>query len=217
VPPPPTSGEQYEGGIKTEFFGGRLRATLAYYDLTKTNIATPYLRNPSFAILTGAARSRGSEIDITGEILPGWNIIATYTNMDARVTKSNDTGGFSPAVGDRLYSTSRNMGSLWSTFEIQEGDLKGFKFGGGVTLRDGQTGCCNFLAPALDIPGYATVDLLAAYSRNVGNAKITAQLNVNNLLDKHYFSSTQNYRAFNVGYVDFGQPRMFMGSISVQY
>ena len=36
-----SSAEQYEAGIKTEFFGGRLRATLAYYDLTKTNVATP--------------------------------------------------------------------------------------------------------------------------------------------------------------------------------
>jgi iron complex outermembrane recepter protein len=44
-PAPPTTAEQYEGGIKTEFFGGRLRATLAYFDLTKTNIATPIPSN----------------------------------------------------------------------------------------------------------------------------------------------------------------------------
>jgi iron complex outermembrane receptor protein len=70
---PPTSGQQYEGGIKTEFCGGRLRATLAYYDLTKTNVPTrdPDPTHQGFSIVTGAVRSRGPELDITGEILPG--------------------------------------------------------------------------------------------------------------------------------------------------
>ncbi|NOS76055.1 MAG: TonB-dependent receptor, partial [Methyloglobulus sp.] len=214
-PVPPTGAEQYEGGIKTEFFNGRLRATLAYYDLTKTNIANALPFPPNVYSLTGAARSRGPEIDIQGEILPGWNLIGTYTNMETRVLKASDTSGFSPLEGSRLWGVSRNVGSLWSTYEVQNGDFKGFKFGSGVTLRDGQTGCCS--KPASSIPGYATVDLLAAYSREIGKAKVTAQLNVNNLLDKHYFSSHQLYRDFNEGYVEYGQPRTFMGSITVQY
>jgi iron complex outermembrane recepter protein len=213
---PPTSAEQYEGGIKTQFFGGRLRATLAYYDLTKTNIATSDLAHPGFSLVIGAARSRGPELDIQGEILPGWNVIATYTNIDARVTNSNDA--FPPA-GSRLYNVPRNSGSLWNTYEIQEGDFQGFKFGGGVTLRDGESGCCDL--PAFKIPGYATVDLLASYSRQLGDAKVSVQLNVNNLLDKHYFSGINTSGAglpsLQAGYVDFGQPRTFMGQVSVQY
>jgi iron complex outermembrane recepter protein len=215
-PAPPTGAEQYEGGIKTEFFGGRLRTTLAYYDLTKTNIATPIPGDPfGHYVLTGAVRSRGPELDITGEILPGWNVIATYTNMDARIIKSNDTSGFNPPVGSRFYNVPHNIGSLWSTYEIQDSELKGFKFGGGVTLRDGQTGCCD--QPAFKIPGYATVDLLAAYSRNIGKTKVTAQLNVNNLLDKNYVTSGTTDLRRNQLYVDFGQPRTFMGSVNIQY
>jgi iron complex outermembrane recepter protein len=220
-PVAPTSAGQCEGGIKTEFFGGRLRATLAYYDLTKTNIATPDRSHLGFSIITGAARSRGSELDIQGEILPGWNIIATYTNTDARVTKSNTDfpDSINPTVGSRLFNVPRNSGSLWSTYEVQDGDLRGFKFGSGVTLRDGQTACCD--TPAAKTHGYATVDMLAAYSRDVGKTKITAQLNINNLLDKHYFTGLQTNGAeltgFQQGGVDFGQPRTFMGSISIQY
>jgi iron complex outermembrane recepter protein len=219
-PIPPTSAEQYEGGIKTEFFDGRLRATLAYYDLTKTNIATPDLApgHQGFSIVTGAARSRGPELDIQGEILPGWNIIATYANMDARVTKTNDDEGFfAPRLGSRMFNLPRNTGSVWSTYEVQDGDFEGFKFGGGVTLRDSQEGCCDKVRSS--IPGYATVDLLAEYNRKIGDTTITAQLNVNNLLDKRYFSGHTTF--FESGLrgagVDFGQPRTFMGQISVQY
>jgi iron complex outermembrane recepter protein len=217
--PPPTSAEQYEGGIKTEFFDGRFRATLAYYDLTKTNVATRDPVHPNFSILTGAVRSRGPELDITGEILPGWNIIATYANTDARVTKSNDNSGSPTAVGSRFFNVSRNTGSVWSTYEVQNGDLQGLKFGGGVTLRDGQIG--GYDKPAAGLPGYATVDLLAAYSRDIDKAKVTVQFNINNLLDKQYYSSLTSNGVGLIGntaaYADFGLPRTFMGSINVQY
>jgi iron complex outermembrane recepter protein len=217
--PPPTSAEQYEGGIKAEFFDGRLRATLAYYDLTKTNVATRDPINQGFSILTGAVRSRGPELDIAGEILPGWNIIATYANTDARVTKSNDASDSTTAVGSRFFNVPRNTGSVWSTYEVQNGDLQGLKFGGGVNLRDGQTGCCD--KPAAGLPGYATVDLLASYSREIDKAKVTVQFNINNLLDKQYYSSLTSNGVGLVGntaaYADFGQPRTFMGSINVQY
>ena len=219
-PVPSTSAEQYEGGIKTEFFGGRLRATLAYFDLTKNNIATPHpnpaLANAGYSVITGAARSRGPELDITGEILPGWNIIASYANLDTRVLQTNDnSNGQTPMAGSRFFNVPRNTGSIWSTYEILDGDFKGIKIGGGATFRDGQIGCCD--TPSFKIPDYATVDLLAAYSLDVGKTKITAQLNINNLLDKQYYSGIFTQKDVRNGGVDFGQPRTFMGSISVQY
>ncbi len=218
--PPPTSAKQYEGGVKTEFFGGRLRATLAYYDLTKTNIATRDPLHPTFSIVTGEARSRGPELDINGEILPGWNVIATYANTEARITRSNDDIAASPtAVGSRFFNVPRNTGSVWSTYEVLTGGLQGIKIGGGVTMRDGQTGCCD--KPAAGIPGYVLVDLLAAYSRKVGDSTVTAQLNVYNLLDHHYYSGlTTNgvgLSGLTGGYADFGHPRMVIGSINIRY
>lgn len=218
--PPPTSAKQYEGGVKTEFFGGRLRATLAYFDLTKTNVATRDPLHPTFSIVTGEARSRGPELDINGEILPGWNVIATYANTEARITKSNDDSASSPtAVGSRFFNVPRNTGSIWSTYEVLTGGLQGIKIGGGVTMRDGQTGCCD--KPAAGIPGYVLVDLLAAYSHKVWDSTVTAQLNVYNLLDHHYYSGLTTNGVGLTGltgaYADFGHPRMFIGSIRIQY
>jgi iron complex outermembrane receptor protein len=213
----PTSAHQYEGGIKTEFFGGRLRATLAYYDLTKTNVATSDLSHPGFVLAFGAVRSRGPELDIVGAILPGWNVIATYTNTEVRVTKTNSANEplNGVTVGSRMPNVPRNTGSFWSTYEFKNGELKGLKLGGGVTLRDGQTACCD--TPAGSIPGYVTADLLTAYSRKVGDAKVTVQLNVNNLLDKQYFAGIFTVRDANAAYVSFGQPRTFIGSINIEY
>ncbi len=224
----PTSATQYEGGIKTEFLDGRLRATLAYYDLTKTNIAVgdPIQSHNcgggagNCSVAIGEARSRGPELDITGEILPGWNVIATWSNIDVRVTKASPsdpavtTGSLGGAnQGDRLANVPRNIGSLWTTYEVQQGTYNGLKFGGGVNLTD-RTYTGN---PNYPNPGYVTVDLLAGYSRKIGDTTISAQLNVNNLLDKRYATYQSVTPEVNRAFVAFGTPRTFMGQISVQY
>jgi iron complex outermembrane receptor protein len=177
----------------------------------------------NYVIATGAARSKGPELDITGELLPGWNVIATYAYSDVRAIKSNadnEASGFGTVpVGGRYWNVPRNTASFWNTFEFLQSDLKGLKFGGGVTLRDGQTGCCDI--PAGTIIGYATVDLLAAYSLKVGPTKITTQLNINNVLDKHYYtgllSDGINVPGYANAVAEFGQPRFVMGSINVQF
>jgi iron complex outermembrane recepter protein len=227
TPVPPTSATQYEGGIKAEFFDGKLRTNLAYYDLTKTNVAVGDPLHPAPAcggggcsIALGEVRSRGPELDITGEILPGWNVIATWSNTDIIVTKTNAdneklNGTISP--GDRLPNVPRNTGSLWSTYEFQDGDYKGLIFGGGATLRDGLLPYDGAGTGGYKTPGYATFDLMAGYSRQLGDAKVSIQLNVANLLDKRYFTSFTALNDLQGSFADFGQPRTFMGLISIQY
>jgi iron complex outermembrane receptor protein len=221
---PPTSAAQYEGGLKAELFGGRLRGTLAYYDLTKTNIAsgdpdpTHICFGARCSVVVGAVHSQGPELDIQGEILPGWNAIATYANTSINITKTDTQnsaylGLYS--VGNRYWGVPRNTASLFTTYEISQDELfKGLKFGGGVNIQDGQTSCC--VSPMFNIPGFATVDLLAAYSLNVGKTKVTAQLNVKNLLDKYYLLGGGIDSPTGM-FATFGLPRYFMGSIGVQF
>ena len=238
----PTSASQYEGGVKTEFFGGRLRATLAYYDLTKTNVAAndPGLdpntglrhdcgSGPNSCFLAiGAVRSRGPELDIQGELLPGWNAIATWANVDIIVEKTNATNdplnGIN--VGDRMWNVPRNTASFWSTYELQDTALKGLKFGGGVTVRDGQvsSGGQNFFSgvfsPAIKSSGYATLGLMTAYTHAIGKSKVTVQLNIDNLLDKRYYTNIVGGATgggIDSAFATYGAPRTAMGSISIQY
>ncbi|NEQ34563.1 MAG: TonB-dependent siderophore receptor, partial [Leptolyngbya sp. SIO4C5] len=116
--------EGYEVGVKAEFLGGDLFATLAYFDITKQNVATTDPNNPFFSIAAGEQRSQGIELDVAGEILPGWNLIANYAYTDARVTEDNNI-----AVGNRLFNSPRHSAGLWTTYEIQQGNLQGLGFG----------------------------------------------------------------------------------------
>jgi outer membrane receptor protein involved in Fe transport len=108
----------------------RLSATLAFYELTRTNVLIDDPNNPGFSIQTGEQRSRGIDLNIGGEILPGWNIIAGYAYTDAQITEDEDA----ELVGNQLNNTPENAFNLWTTYEIQTGGLQGLGFGLGYSL-----------------------------------------------------------------------------------
>jgi iron complex outermembrane recepter protein len=172
----PTRGTQYEIGTRVDFLEGRLSANLAAYYLTRTNTLTPDPDNPEFFIQTGEARSQGIELDVTGEILPGWNVILSYAYTDAEVTEDNTT-----PVGNQLDNVPFHQASLWTTYEIQEGDLRGLGFGLGLFYIGERQGD---LANSFELPSYIRTDAALYYRRGRFNAAI----NVGNLFDIDYAS-----------------------------
>ena len=217
---PPTAGKQWELGAKTEFYDGRLRLSFAHFDLTKTNIPTTDPLNPFFVVVTGEARSEGWEFDVQGEIAPGWNMIANYANINAKVTKASEIDTFTP-LGSPLGEVPTDLGHLFSTYEFQTSELKGLKLGFGATFN----GSAPYLFAGnsgLTIPGYITFDLLGAYSFKAWGKKLTAQINATNIFDKTYFSELQNpgysaplpYSALGAVY---GAPRTVLGSIKIEF
>jgi iron complex outermembrane receptor protein len=211
----PEAATQWELGAKTELWDGRLITTLAYFNVTKTNIAAPD-PDPVFAALgfginVGEARSRGVELDIAGEVLPGL-LIGSYAYTDATVTKDveRDSFGNPGNQGKRLPGVPRHGGSLWATYTIQEGLFRHVTVGGGMIARSERQG--DF-PNSYQLPGYATVDLMAAYRWSVGRTKLTFQFNVNNLLDQEYYASSAFFRAR----VNPGAPQTFLGLLRAEF
>jgi iron complex outermembrane receptor protein len=218
---PPESAQQWEVGVKTELFDGRLTGSLAYYDLTKQNIAIPDPLDPSgrFSTAVGEANNSGVELDLSGEILPGWKVIGAYSYIDSEIKKDivlefdddDYVVGSNPGnTGNRLANVPSNGGSLWSTYEFLAGDLRGLKFGAGVIAR-GQREGDN--AGSFQVPGYATLNMMASYQWTVGKSRITTQFNVDNVLDKYYFGSA----GFDRLRVNIGTPQTFMGTIKIEF
>lgn len=176
----PERGTQYEVGVKTDWLDGRLSTTLALYEITRSNVLTDDPDNPGSTIQTGEQRSRGVELDIAGEILPGWKIFGGYAYTDAKLTEDETF-----EVGSRLTNTPENAFSLWTTYEIQEGDLEGLGFGLGfyyVGQRQGD------LDNSFTLPDYFRTDAALYYRRN----NFRAALNFKNLFDVNYLENTFN-------------------------
>ncbi len=126
----PTIGTQYEVGFKMQTLDQRLSATVAYYDLTRSNLLTADPNNPDFSILAGEAQSQGVEVDIQGQVTERLNLIATYAHTDARFTQDNS--GFK---GKHLDNVPRNQASLWGTYQFNDSFRMGL---GGVAVGSRQ-------------------------------------------------------------------------------
>ena len=173
-----------------------------------------------FSRAIGEAQTRGIELDVSGEILPGWSAIASYTYMPfAKVTNDvGDDGSGNPTpgnTGNRLFNTTRNMGSLWTTYAFQDEELqgvklRGLKVGAGMQAAGERQGDAGNL---FQLPGYAIANAMASYEWRMGMTKMTAQLNVSNLFDKTYYAGTIGGPYFIMP----GMPRFFMGSIRMEF
>lgn len=205
TPLPPQTAQQWETGAKTELFDGRLSATLAYFDLYKQNL--PMDIAPGVKRAVGEAESRGIEFDFSGQVLPGLRLIGAYAYTPfAKTLKDNPGLG---TVGMRLHNAPKHSGSLWATYTFEGGDLNGLKLGAGVQgLSQREIGYTE----TAQVPGYAVFNLMTSKLWKIGKTNFTAQLNVDNLLDKTYISHTYSY-----GPSYYGNPRTFMGSIKVEY
>lgn len=221
---PPQTAQQWEAGVKTELLDGRLTGALAWFDLTKQNLSKPHpdpaLAAQGFSVTVGEVRHQGLGFDISGELSPGVQAIASLAYIDSEITIDRgldfdnlDANG-NPTItagntGHRLSNVPRLGGSLWTTYEFQSGDLQGLKLGAGMVARSQREGNDE---NDFQLPGNATVNLLAGYTRKVGSSKVSLQLNLDNLLDKSFFENT--FGRFNVSP---GAPRTFLGSVRVEF
>lgn len=157
----PATGQQFEVGVKGEFFDGKASATLAAFDITRRNDFVPDPVDPdNFSIQLGALRSRGIELDLAGEISPGLRLIATYALTDSKVVEDTRP----EFVGDRTINVPLHSGSLWAVYEVQAGDLQGLGIGAGVFVVGERS--ADFIDNGLTTPGYTRVDALLYYRRN---------------------------------------------------
>jgi len=215
---PPQVGTQYEGGAKAEFFDKRLTATLAFYDITMTNVPQAIAGTP-FATAVGEIESKGAEFDIAGRINENWSLIGSYSHDDARILQGNCGNGTTfcttttSEAGNRLQDVPFNAGSIWVKYDAL-GDFRGLSLGGGVVVVGQRQGDNQ---NDFQLPAYARVDTMLLYSLQPGVLpswikKLTAQLNVKNLFNVQYYqNSSTNVNIFP------GAPRTFLASLRAEF
>jgi iron complex outermembrane receptor protein len=193
----PSRGTQYEVGIKADLLD-RLSAALAVYQLTKTNVTTADPDDFNFEIQTGEQRHRGIELEVGGEVLSGWNIIASYAYTNAEVTED-------PVfAGNQVGGVPEHQASLWTTYQIQSGSLEGLGFGLGLFYVGERPGDSENTQV---IDGYLRTDAALYYRRDRFNAAI----NVSNLFDNDYALGGSGVFAVR------NEPFTIIGSVSWEF
>lgn len=192
----PQEGRSYEAGLKAEFLEGRFNASAAVFQLDQDNYAEPTGgRTPSGGIayrgLMGV-RTKGYELEMSGQVAPGWQVQGGYAHKIAR-QQSTKVSTLEP----------EDQFSLHTSYRLQGGALQGWSVGGGARWQGSTFGTITNPANGASLvhrtEPYWLLDAMARYEFN---DQLSATLNVNNLLDKHYYTIFSWYSTYT-----WGEPR----------
>jgi len=183
----PITGEDYEAGLKGEFFGGKLNASAGLFRINNVGRAVEDSAGPATCapsnptgrcrIAGGKTESEGWEAELSGELAPGWNIQGGYTNtrtryvVDTAANTNQPLRAIDPRHQLRFFSNYR-LGGL----------LKGWTVGGGANIQSDATVTGSGLTARQG--GYSVLNAMAGYRFN---DRYSVQVNVNNLADKTYY------------------------------
>ena len=194
----PEEGTNKELGLKGEWFNGRLNASIAHFWSGKDNLAVADGNNLTPGgnqayIAADDTEGRGWDLEISGDLAPGWQLQAGYTHT---VIEDSD--------GERL-STQYEPKDQFKLFTFwAPASLNRLTVGGGVRWQSEIYVPTN--REAYTQKSYALVDLMARYAVN---EHLSLALNLNNAFDKEYRIQPDRH--------NYGAPRNLYATLKYQF
>ncbi|ENO85966.1 TonB-dependent siderophore receptor [Thauera linaloolentis] len=197
----PEQGTNRELGLKAEWFGGRLNASVAMFKTGKDNLAvedtgkTTPDGNQAY-IAKDDTGTKGWEVEMAGELMPGWNLQGGYTRV---ISRDSD--------GKRL-NTIRpiHQFKLFSTYALQK--IPGLTLGGGIHWQSKihDDGYARDIRQHVTQESYIVVNLMA---RHAFNERLSLIVNLNNAFNKTYRT--------NPAFHDYGAQRNLYATLKYQF
>lgn len=197
---PSRVGNEYEVGAKGSFFDNGLNASVALFDLQDKNRAYNFPIGSFFYLATGKVETKGFEFELSGSPLPGWDIFAGYTYVDAQYDADATNQGQAYAAN----VTPRHNFKLWSVYRFSDGVLNGFSAGGGVLASS------SLVGDQVRQSGYAVFSGQLGYKID---DHWQATVTVNNIADTRYYQTVNWTGSGNY----FGDPRNVMFTLRTTY
>jgi len=171
----PSSSKSKEVGLKFSLLDDRFTITTALFDIEQTNV--PLSDQTGQYIGSEGRRSKGFDLDLNGEILPGWNLTASYTY--SKFSDPSEVNG----QANKVTGQPKNSANIWTSYELQTGRLKGLGAGIGVTAASDMVSGYR-TSTYYDVSGYAQTDLSVFYHQK----DWSLNLGVKNLFDRDIYS-----------------------------
>lgn len=183
----PEKFDNYEVGAKWQLH--HLSLTAATYRLDRTNTRTTDPSDPTRVVQSGAQRTAGLELAVSGQITGNWSIAAGYAYQDAEITSTT----FAGPAGARVAQVPRNNFSWWNHYQFAP------KLGAGlgVIYRSAMFAAID---DTVTLPGYTRLDGALYYALS---ERMRLQANVENLFDRQYVINADGNNN-----ISFGPPRL---------
>jgi len=228
----PSLINQFELGVKNEFFNGLLSANVTAYRIVNNNLAqtAPFLKDGSentdtkIKQLAGQTTSDGIELDLASHPIKGLDITAGYSYNYMRFTKT-DTSAGSFRQGERLVNNPIHTANATVFYTFRSGFLNGLKTGITVVYigdrfagwnsdvvknvdAAGQIiGPFSYRSRIFPVDGYTTIDLSAGY----GYKKFSVMAKLSNLTNTLNYYVHENYSVNPI------PPTQFLATVSYRF
>ncbi|KAA5931687.1 TonB-dependent siderophore receptor [Pantoea sp. Bo_2] len=177
----PEQGTSWEVGSKWQL-SPTLLATVALYRIDEKAMSLN-INGSTRAI--DKARSSGAEFELNGEIAPGWDLSANYSYDQAEIVSDRVNPDNN---GNRLQNAPRHAGALYLSHDMQITALPGtFRLGGGARYVGSRAGDPD---NSFTLPDYVVADSFVVWNNRLFGEKTQLRLNINNLFNQHYYSSS---------------------------
>ena len=169
-----------EAGVKWDF-ADRLSFTAAVFEIEQSS-PQPNDNDPSTLDVIDS-KIDGFELQLQGEVMPGWTVSAGYSFLDGEQQSRNGPTGLRPR------ERPENMFSIWNQVEVTDR----FGLGLGLTHQDE-----SFIDNGNDavLPAYTRIDAAAFFDVS---ENLRVQVNVENLTDTLYFPNSHATHQASVG------------------
>ncbi|PSR53972.1 TonB-dependent siderophore receptor [Adhaeribacter arboris] len=223
----PSIIDQYEIGVKNDFFNDKLSANFTLYRIINNNLAqqAQYLADgtpnsdTNIRELTGQTTSDGAELDLNGNLTQGLNFLAGYSYNFMRYTKtSGKTGSYKE--GERLVSNPAHTANATLFYTFSNETLKGLKVGlsgfytgkrnGGWNNTVGwpeANGQLPGYSRLIPVSGFTTLDVSLGYS--IKKFSILGKLS--NITNELNYYVHENYSVNPI------PPRQFITTVSYRF
>lgn len=184
----PVTGEIIEAGIKTALDGGRIRASLAVYEIKRQNFLQLLVDANGNSIdvgndgvddlgAIGEVTSRGVEFDLVADLTDDWVLTLAYAYNDTKITEDNGFGSFSNRVGERFANAPEHQLGMWTRYQVPAINTA-FAFG------------ADYIDERLSLSGQTVQDYVIFDASIIWNpGPVEVLLRVDNIFDKVYAES----------------------------
>lgn len=210
----PSTGKQYELGIKYQPPGSDMLFTAAVYDLKRQNIVTTNTAGATEPV--SEVQVRGLELEATGNVTENLSLTASYSYTNSKMTEVGDPRDKNRA----LPLIPEHQASIWADYDWNKGVLAGVGIGFGARFV-GSTdniavGSMGFVRDPSDghSSAYTVYDAAVRYDLGQLDANLrgaSVSLNANNLFDKEYLSTCDGFYCYA------GDPRRVTASLDYKW
>jgi catecholate siderophore receptor len=173
----PETAKNYEAGVRWDLLP-KLTLSGAVFRTDRDDVKVVDPANAALLIRTGKQRTDGVELELQGEIMKHWEIVAGYANLDGRIL-----AGTTVPAGRRVGLVPQGKLSVWTKFALGGGWSAGL---GVIHQSDAYTSTSN----TVTLPAFTRTDGAIYYAFADGRTRLA--LNVENLFDKKYYPTAHN-------------------------